>query len=46
MPKLSDPGELEIVKQVYGFAGRRPSEKSEEVDRAEKRYKKEINQAR
>lgn len=46
MPNLNDPGELEIVKQVYGFAGRVPSEKSEDVDRAEKKQKKLIMQAR
>lgn len=46
MAKLTDPGELEIIKEVYGFDGRIVKDKSEDQDRAEKRYKKEINYAR
>lgn len=46
MPKLTDPGELEIIKEVYGFEGIVPRAKPDAVERFEIKIKKQINQAR
>lgn len=45
-PKLTDPGELETIKEVYGFEGIRPKAKTETVERTEIKTKKQINQSR
>lgn len=44
MPKLTDPQEFQIIKQIY--FGDKKKEMPEEVDRAETRVKKQTNQAR
>lgn len=46
MAKLTDPGELEIVKEVYGFEGVIPKAKPDAKERFEIKIKKQTNQAR
>jgi hypothetical protein len=43
MPKLTDPEEYQLIKEVY-FGENKP--KTEEADREEKRNKNSKNQAR